>query len=91
MEIVNNFFGIIRDMHEASGHKGQTKTHIKIKEYYFNISTVAVKAYIARCEKYAGISKKKKNYEQSVILRLILAKLIKLPGASGPIRLLEFI
>jgi hypothetical protein len=56
--VIENFTSIIRDMHVASGHKGETKTHKKM-EHYSNITIAAVKAYIANCERCVEKSKKK--------------------------------
>lgn len=59
MAVVDSFYNIIRDMHVASGHKGETKTHKKIMEHYSNITMADVKTYIANCERCAEKSKKK--------------------------------
>jgi len=53
LAVVENFTSIIRDMHVASGHKDETKTHKKIMEHYSNITMAAVKAYITNCERCA--------------------------------------
>jgi len=53
MAVIENFSSIMRDMHVASGHKGETKTHKQIMEHYSHITMAAVKSYIANCERCA--------------------------------------
>jgi len=85
MAVVENFTSIIRDMHVASGHKGETKTHKKIMEHYSNITMAAVKAYIANCERCAEKSKKKCT--RGVVVRPILSSSL---NERGQVDLVDF-
>lgn len=85
MAIVENFPDIIRDMHVASGHKGETKTHKKILEHYSNIPMAAVKKYIANCERCAEKSTKKST--RGVVVRPILSSSL---NERGQVDLVDF-
>ena len=71
MATASHFTEIIRDVHVASGHKGETKTHKKVQEHYSNIPLTAVRAFIASCERCA--EKAKKKNARGVVVRPILA------------------
>lgn len=76
---------IIRDMHVATGHKGETKTHKKIKEHYANIPMAAVKSFIENCERCAEKSKKK--CARGVVVRPILASSL---NERGQVDLIDY-
>ena len=50
---------IVKDMHEAIGHKGERKTFKKIGEQYANIPLLLINQFISQCERC--VEKKKQN------------------------------
>ncbi|VVC45185.1 Hypothetical protein CINCED_3A006190 [Cinara cedri] len=87
MAVIDNFTNIIIDIHVAIRHKGETKTHKKIKEHYSNIPMSNVKNYIANCDRC--MEKSTKKYER----RCCAAYFSFIPErarASGPSRPSKF-
>ena len=56
---IEHMSGIVRDIHIACNHKGETKTHKKVQEQYANIPIAVVKQVILNCERCTEKAKKK--------------------------------
>ncbi|KAL4126393.1 hypothetical protein QTP88_010615 [Uroleucon formosanum] len=85
MSVVDSFHSIIRDIHVASGHKSETKTHKKIMEHYSNVPMADVKTHIVNCERCAEKSKKKST--RGVVVRPILSSSL---NERGQVDLVDF-
>lgn len=74
MATTESFDSIIQDTHIAINHKGETKTHKKIQDHYFNIPKMAVRSVISKCERCAEKSKRK--CAQEIVVRPILVSFL---------------
>ncbi|XP_030765493.1 KRAB-A domain-containing protein 2-like [Sitophilus oryzae] len=72
MTTKTNAWQIIRDLHNACGHKGEKKTYKKVAEHYANIPMVIIKQFIEQCERCT--EKTKKVYSTGIVVRPIINK-----------------
>jgi len=85
MAIDTEMTRVVRDVHVAIGHKGETKTHKKIQETYSNIPKSVVKQVIADCARCTEKSKKK--CVRGVVVRPFLASAL---NDRGQIDLVDY-
>ena len=58
-----------------AGHAGEKKTHAKLKETYDNIPIMAVRAFIAECERCLEKKKRKETVSGTVVKPIIVSDL----------------
>lgn len=61
----------IKNVHEACGHAGRTKTHLKLCESYANITRAMVSEYLSQCERC--VEKLKQKNKTGLVVKPILA------------------
>ena len=85
MVLTEDMWNIVRDIHVACGHKGETKTHKKVREQYANITMVTTKDVIKKCDRCAEKAKKKSG--QNVVVRPILSSVL---NDRGQVDLIDY-